>query len=418
MRYAYWLVPVVSLVGLAAVGSLLGASASFSFRHPQDPNVKFVISGSGGVRLEEYEKAQAHRPLGESSAVAAAHDALRVGGVPPRAVAEQTVYDFGTMNPLTVGEHRFTIRNEGAGALLLRSGGTTCKCTLAKLPTQPIAPGESAEVRLQWNTGRDPSYDHGATILTNDPQRPRIELRVEGRVQVLCDAIPSEVTFPAQDPDCTSTARVEIYSRTWDRFEITGGSSNVMGVTWNAQPLASQRCQELSATCGYVVELTAPADLPKGEFQGVLQLNLLPESEGESLEPRVFEIEFSGQMHSRLTVFGTSQGDADVIQLGTVSTGQSLHRRLVMRVRDRQLPTVDEIHIQTDPPHLEATVTRKESSSVSGLYLLDLRVPAGAPAGAYTGVRQASVRIAVDHPRLEALQLPVEFAVLGEPHAQ
>lgn len=51
----------------------------------------------------------------------------------PKAVAAELLHDFGVMNPLTMGRHEFVIRNEGAAALVLRKGPTTCKCTLSNV---------------------------------------------------------------------------------------------------------------------------------------------------------------------------------------------------------------------------------------------------------------------------------------------
>ena len=66
---------------------------------------------------------------------------------------DSATHDFGTLDPLTVHEHVFVIRNAGDAPLELTEGPTTCKCTLARLGQNTVPPGGKATVMLQWNTG-------------------------------------------------------------------------------------------------------------------------------------------------------------------------------------------------------------------------------------------------------------------------
>ena len=73
-------------------------------------------------------------------------------GPEPRAVIRERIHQFGTLDPLTTGTHRFVIRNEGDAPLELSGGQTTCKCTLSEIQRRTVPPGESTEVKLTWNT--------------------------------------------------------------------------------------------------------------------------------------------------------------------------------------------------------------------------------------------------------------------------
>ena len=88
----------------------------------------------------------------------------------PRASCEFAQYDFGLMDPLTVGSHVFQIANNGTAALTIRGGQSSCKCTLSDLTEATIAPGETFSVTLTWNSGHaSRQFQQSATILTNDP---------------------------------------------------------------------------------------------------------------------------------------------------------------------------------------------------------------------------------------------------------
>ncbi len=60
----------------------------------------------------------------------------------PRIEVSQPHYDFGTMQRGTSKSHEFVIRNVGTAPLKIRSGGTTCKCTLSEVPTQRSRPAD------------------------------------------------------------------------------------------------------------------------------------------------------------------------------------------------------------------------------------------------------------------------------------
>ena len=59
------------------------------------------------------------------------------------AVVDQVEYDFGTMERESRKSHRFTIRNEGKGSLVLKKGDTTCRCTKFEIAKTELAPGET-----------------------------------------------------------------------------------------------------------------------------------------------------------------------------------------------------------------------------------------------------------------------------------
>src|SRR5579872_2905137 len=49
----------------------------------------------------------------------------------PKAVIEETEFEFGRMEVGEERSHAFIIRNEGEAPLLLKKGKTTCKCTMS-----------------------------------------------------------------------------------------------------------------------------------------------------------------------------------------------------------------------------------------------------------------------------------------------
>lgn len=62
-------------------------------------------------------------------------------------------YDFGTVNDGDIIETTFTLTNSGKSPLVITDAKTTCGCTVPTWPKdKPIAPGESTEITVKFNT--------------------------------------------------------------------------------------------------------------------------------------------------------------------------------------------------------------------------------------------------------------------------
>jgi hypothetical protein len=96
---------------------------------------------------------------------------------------DSTTCNFGT---LAIGEkypHTFRFTNTGQSPLIITQVNPSCGCTTAKdWPQQPIAPGESGQISIEFNsTGNSGKVDKSISVLTNCI--PAVEvLRIQGTV--------------------------------------------------------------------------------------------------------------------------------------------------------------------------------------------------------------------------------------------
>ncbi len=327
----------------------------------------------------------------------------------PQANPVETSHDFGLMDPLTMGRHTFVIRNEGTAPLLLKQGPTTCKCTLSKISRDAIEPGEEGGVVLDWNTGRDLVYSHEATIYTNDPTQSAIRFRVHGTVRKQLGSEPPVVNFGGISPGDAGSAELLVYSQVWDDFEIVGGETNVDGLTWSVErvPPDSDALDGVEAVRRILVRL--PPDQPQGDVSGQLTLRVQP-SGGD---PTELQLPVTGKVFRRLAVYGPAITVDGVIDMGHTEAGESLRKRLVLKVRD-ELQTLPVTAIRCEPEFIQATIVPyRGQKEQAGLMYLDVEIPATAPACSYLGVPLGDLRIEFDHPRIPSLDLKVKFAVMG-----
>lgn len=423
---------VLLVVGLGVTAlSVLMAHSEYTYPHPSDDRV--LVTDRGAAIPESFLNRQSQLK-----------EAVEQGRF-PKAVTDEREYDFGVMNPLTMGTHSFVIRNGGTGPLQLRKGGTTCKCTLSKVTGDMIAPGEQGEVTLTWNTGRHPTYSHGATILTNDPDQPRLEFRVHGTVRMRIGSSHESLFFSKLEPDESGTAETVVYSQIYDELPLHAVTCSLEGAVWDIEPAGEETLEKLQATAGYVVRLTTPKTLPSGKFFGMLNLTFdippedrLPgdkpiavssevlknretpeaqegtevaEGADEPGEKYTFQLLASGTVIHRLGVYGDGIDENGVVHFGVVDQGKGSKKRLIMKVRDKERElSVKRVDVR--PKFLQVSVTPFGGEERRGLYYLDVEVPHDAPACHHIDPKkQGELRIDFDHPRIKGLTLKLELAV-------
>jgi len=117
--------------------------------------------------VTETETAQP-QPIDNPNVVPVAQEATASSENAPAISFEEPVYDFGTVKQGQVVDHAFTFTNTGKSPLIIESASATCGCTVPKPPTEPIAPGESAEIQVKFNTsGKNGQQSPVVTVRAN-----------------------------------------------------------------------------------------------------------------------------------------------------------------------------------------------------------------------------------------------------------
>lgn len=396
MKLAHW-APLVVVIAALLVSGLLAAGASFAYKHPGAPEVKFVLSRRGAVTLAPGQKIPG----------AVVPDAFN----PPRATIDETSFDFGCMNPHSIGEHVFVIRNAGTGVLVLRDGGTTCKCTVAEISRKQVPPGESAEVTLEWNTGTDSTYAHGATIRTNDPARPTIQLAIKGRVETVCEIAPTAVAFANLQPGETGRATLVCTSRRWSAMEVVAVESSLPELKCTVEPLECAAAAEADARSGARVMLELPPESAVGDIRGVVTVYVRPAESAD--QPLALQVDVGGNRLGRHAIIGHGIDGSGLVKLGIVPRGTEATRKFVLRIRNAAPPPADQIRVTTKPDFLVAKITpRGQVEANSGTYNLEIGVPADAPVCSYLGVEFGEVRVLSSGGDMTDIRLKVAFAVV------
>jgi hypothetical protein len=122
-----------------------------------------------------------------------------------------TVYEFGEVIRGTLVQHSFALRSDGERALRITGTRESCGCTVATVPDAVVPPGEVGHVDVTFDTARfQGRQTKTVLVLTDDPDRPVVELTLAGVVTADLVAEPPVVYFGRIDPGTGATAEIKV----------------------------------------------------------------------------------------------------------------------------------------------------------------------------------------------------------------
>lgn len=107
----------------------------------------------------------------------------------PQMIFEAETIDYGVIEQNADPYRFFKFTNTGNEPLIIKHAKGSCGCTVPTYPKEPIAPGESAEIKVRYDTKRIGKFTKRVTLTTN----------IEGDKKVL--TIKGEVKKPAEEPE-------------------------------------------------------------------------------------------------------------------------------------------------------------------------------------------------------------------------
>ncbi len=92
---------------------------------------------------------------------------------------DRDLYDFGEIIQGEKVTYNFSFTNTGKSNLIISSARASCGCTVPSWPKEPIAPGESSNITVQYNSeGRSNAFNKVITITANTiPNENRITIK-------------------------------------------------------------------------------------------------------------------------------------------------------------------------------------------------------------------------------------------------
>ena len=330
--------------------------------------------------------------------------AKKKDGPQPKVEIEGSLtYEFGELATQRVKTRNWKVKNIGQGDLEIWLLGSTCTCTIPKLKgkdaREVIKPGDSTEIELEWKTKESiGEFSKGATIGTNDPERPEFMLKVHGMVHAPIVVLPTPhegvVTIGDINNDKVSDFSLAVYSPEHPELKIKNLiTSKPKLITATPVNLSPKELEGVQAKAGYKVNLQFKPGMPLGSFR----------------EELIVETDHPDQPKLTLVLAGNASGPISLLPsiLRMIVNGkEGSAGQLTMLVREGR-PT--SFKVVRKPEKIDVQVTSNDTPTLKGRYRLTVTVPPGTPAG----LIDDEIIFETDHPRVHELKVPVNI-VVGE----
>ena len=120
---------------------------------------------------------------------------------------EETVYDFGKVVEGTKVTQVFTFTNTGQEPLVLTNALGSCGCTVPKWPREPIRPGETASITVEFNSKNKIGQRNQKVTITANTEPPQTYLYLKGEVLAseendISNPVENGLEKVEKNPDC------------------------------------------------------------------------------------------------------------------------------------------------------------------------------------------------------------------------
>jgi len=92
-----------------------------------------------------------------------------------------SIYSYGNIDKNSEGLASIKFYNIGKSPLIISNVISTCGCTVPSWPKEPVLPGDSSAIQVQYDTKRVGFIDKQITIISNAIE-PNVNITIRGNV--------------------------------------------------------------------------------------------------------------------------------------------------------------------------------------------------------------------------------------------
>ena len=96
---------------------------------------------------------------------------------------DETSFDFGVADEGTIVKHVYKFKNTGNEPLIISNAKGSCGCTVPTWPKQPVAPGATGEINVEFNTKGKPGRQSKQVTVTANTNPTDTHLEITGEVR-------------------------------------------------------------------------------------------------------------------------------------------------------------------------------------------------------------------------------------------
>ena len=146
----------------------------------------FLLVSCGGETSAQQEARQAVEntatPNPVTPATPTANEPAAPVGPTTTITFEETEFDFGQVTDGEKVSHVYAFKNTGSEPLILSNAKGSCGCTVPKWPKEPIAPGESGEITVEFNSKNKKGKRNQKVTVTANTNPAQTVIYLKGEV--------------------------------------------------------------------------------------------------------------------------------------------------------------------------------------------------------------------------------------------
>jgi hypothetical protein len=96
---------------------------------------------------------------------------------------EKDYVDYGVVTKGSERIRKLKVTNKGNAPLIITNCDGSCGCTVPTCPREPIMPGKSAEIEVNYDTNRVEPINKTINIKSNDPVNSLKIIQIKGEVK-------------------------------------------------------------------------------------------------------------------------------------------------------------------------------------------------------------------------------------------
>jgi hypothetical protein len=139
-----------------------------------------ILAGVFAMTVMSCKDNAAEKVKEENVEIAADRDAKNTSY--PVMTFTKVEHDFGTINEGDVVEHKFAFTNTGKAPLVIVSAKGSCGCTVPEWPKDPIAPGDTGEMLVKFNSNGKPNQQTKQVTITANTEAGKEIVKIKAMV--------------------------------------------------------------------------------------------------------------------------------------------------------------------------------------------------------------------------------------------
>lgn len=210
--------------------------------------------------------------------------------IPPKIATQQMDYDWGEVPRGDHVKYDFVVSNVGGDLLKIEDVRASCGCTAAKPGKSDLAPGESTNINVDFNsTGRSGRQTKYITVKTNDPGQPELRFKLSG-----------VVVDPGKNTGNLTDSPMMFFDQTQHDFgTVQEGDTVKYTFNFTNKGNATLKIRDIKTSCGCTAALVSSEKIDPGK-EGTLNVSLDTSHR-------------SGKMSRRVTIYSNDPTNPDLV---------------------------------------------------------------------------------------------------------